>query len=205
MNRMCLILVPVSLAVPAWSALAQETDSLVLKEQVLLQENRQYIQMAQRDKVLSIEQADSLRSITIGTLEKPIQAGIDLLFQVRDFIDHQYEEQLRAVDEPVLEEYYYSASRMLPDKLGMPEGYVSPEEREAERQKLAMEQFAESLAREFEREKLPAWQEWCIRHLPFFFGSRAWYKGKTTFINGHEVAVPAGNRHPTARPSGSSR
>jgi len=94
---------------------------------------------------------------------------------------------------------------MLPDKLGMPEGYVSPEEREAERQKLAMEQFAESLAREFEREKLPAWQEWCIRHLPFFFGSRAWYKGKTTFINGHEVAVPAGNRQPTARPSGSSR
>ena len=180
MNRMCLILVPVSLAVSAWSALAQETDSLVLKEQVLLQENRQYIQMAQRDKVLSIEQADSLRSITIGTLEKPIQAGIDLLFQVRDFIDHQYEEQLRAVNEPVLEEYYYSASRMLPDKLGMPEGYVSPEEREAERQKLAMEQFAESF---------------------FFFGSRAWYKGKTTFINGHEVAVPAGNRQPTARPS----
>ena len=83
---MCLILVSVSLAVPAWSALAQETDSLVLKEQVLLQENRQYIQMAQRDKVLSIEQADSLRSITVGTLEKPIQAGIDLLFQVRDFI-----------------------------------------------------------------------------------------------------------------------
>ena len=167
MNRMCLILVPVSLAVSAWSALAQETDSLVLKEQVLLQENRQYIQMAQRDKVLSIEQADSLRSITIGTLEKPIQAGIDLLFQVRDFIDHQYEEQLRAVNEPVLKEYYYSASRMLPDKLGMP--------------------------------------EWCIRHLPFFFGSRAWYKGKTTFINGHEVAVPARNRQPTARPSGSSR
>jgi hypothetical protein len=94
---------------------------------------------------------------------------------------------------------------MLPSKLGMPEGYVSPEEREAKRQELAMAQFAKSLALEFEREKLPAWQEWCIKHLPFFFGSRAWYQGKTTFINGHEVAVPAGNRHPTARPSGSGR
>ena len=66
-------------------------------------------------------------------------------------------------------------------------------------------QFVKSLALEFEREKLPAWQEWCIKHLPFFFGSRAWYKGKTTFINGHEVLVPGGNRQPIARPAGSGR
>jgi len=72
----------------------------------------------------------------------------------------------------------------------MPEGYVSPEAREEARQKLAMEQMAASIARDFEKEKLPAWQEWWIRHIPFFFGNRAWYKGKTTFIGGHEVAIP---------------
>ena len=205
MTRMCLILVPVGLLLSSRMSLAQEADSLSVKERVLLQENRKYIQMAQRDNVISSEQADSLRSITIETAEKPLQTGIDILFQVRDFIDHQYEEHLRTVNEPVLEEHYFSANRMLPSKLGMPEGYVSPEEREAKRQELAMAQFAKSLALEFEREKLPAWQEWCIKHLPFFFGSRAWYQGKTTFINGHEVLVPGGNRQPTARPSGRDR
>lgn len=150
--------------------------------------------MAQRDNVISDTQADSLRRITNGSVEKPIQVGIDILFQIRDYIDHEYDEQMRIVNEPIMEEYYYTANRMLPSKLGMPEGYVSPEEREESRQKIAMEQLAESIARDFEREKLPAWQEWWIKqHIPFFFGSRAWYKGKVTFINGHEVPVPPGD------------
>lgn len=193
MIRAFLILVPVGLLMSALSAMAQSTDSLVLKEQILLQENKRYIQMAQYDNVISSAQADSLRRITNGSIEKPIQLGIDILFQIRDYIDHEYEEQMRIVNEPVMEEYYYTANRMLPSKLGMPEGYVSPEEREEARQKLAMEQLAESIARDFEREKLPAWQEWWIKHIPFFFGSRAWYKGKVTFINGHEVPVPSGD------------
>lgn len=191
MIRAFLILVPVGLLMSALSAMAQSTDSLVLKEQILLQENKRYIQMAQYDNVISSTQADSLRRLTNGSIEKPIQLGIDILFQIRDYIDHEYEEQMRIVNEPVMEEYYYTANRMLPTKLGMPEGYVSPEEREEARQKLAMEQLAESIARDFEREKLPAWQEWWIKHIPFFFGSRAWYKGKVTFINGHEVPVPS--------------
>lgn len=80
--------------------MAQSTDSLVLKEQILLQENKRYIQMAQYDNVISSTQADSLRRLTSGSIEK---------------------------------------------------------------------------------------------HIPFFFGSRAWYKGKVTFINGHEVPVPSGD------------
>ena len=99
---------------------------------------------------------------------------------------------MEAVKETVMEDYYFSANRLLPATLGMPEGYVSPEEREAERQKRALEQLAESIARDFEREKLPPWQEWWIRHIPFFMGSRAWIKGTVTYINGHEITVPAG-------------
>ena len=182
------------------TAYAQNADSLVLKEQLLRQENSRYIQMARRDKVISDGQADSLQRITSDTMEKPVQLSIDVLFQIREFIDHSYEEQMRIVNEPVMEEHYFSARTMLPTKLRIPDDIVFPEEREAERQRLAMEQLAKSIARDFEREKLPAWQQWWIDHIPFFFGSRAWYKGKTTFINGHEVAVPAGD--PTDTRSG---
>ena len=69
------------------SSLAQSTDSLVLKERLLQQENNRYIQMAQRDNVISASQADSLRKVTTGTVEKPVQMGIDILFQIRDYID----------------------------------------------------------------------------------------------------------------------
>lgn len=190
MIRVFIILMPVGLLMSGLAAMAQRTDSLVLKEQILLQENKRFIQMAQRDNVITSTQADSLKRITNGIVEKPIQVGIDILFQIRDYIDHEYDEQMRIVDDPVIEEYYYTASRMLPTKLGMPEGYMSPEEREETRQKLAMEQLAESIARDFEREKLPVWQEWWIKHIPFYFGCRAWYKRQVAFINGHEVPVP---------------
>ena len=92
-----------------------------------------------------------------------------------------------------MEEYFFTAHAMLPTKLSVPDYIVSPEEREAERQRRAMEQLAEAIARDFEREKLPAWQQWWIDHIPIFFGSRAWYKRKVTFINGHEIPVPAGD------------
>lgn len=67
------------------ASLAQSTDSLVLKERLLQQENNRYIQMAQRDNILSASQADSLRKVTNGTIEKPIQVGIDILSQIRDY------------------------------------------------------------------------------------------------------------------------
>ena len=40
------------------SSLAQSTDSLVLKEWLLQQENNRYIQMAQRDNVISASQVE---------------------------------------------------------------------------------------------------------------------------------------------------
>ncbi len=170
MIRAYLILVPVGLLMLGLTAMAQGTDSLVLKERILLQENKRYIQMAQRDGIISSTQADSLRRITSGSVEKPLQVGIDILFQIRDYIDHEYEKQMMIVNEPFMDGYYFNANRMLPSKLGMPEGYVSPEELAEARQKLAMDQLAESIARYFEREKLPAWQEWCIKAHSLLFG-----------------------------------
>ena len=178
------------------SSLAQSTDSLVLKERLLQLENNRYIQMAQRDNVISASQADSLRKVTTSTVEKPVQMGIDILFQIRDYIDRGYEEQMRLVNEPAMEEHYYTARSMLPTKLSIPDDIVFPEERETELQKLAMEQMAESIARDFEREKLPAWQIWWRKHIGFFFGNMAWFKGTVTYINGQEVLVPKGYSRP---------
>ncbi|MBQ0096234.1 MAG: hypothetical protein KBS53_01120, partial [Bacteroidales bacterium] len=76
-------------------------------------------------------------------------------------------------------------------RLGIPADYISPEEREARNQSLAMEQMAASIAADFEDEKLPAWQLWWRKHLRMFFGNMAWFKGKVIFINGQETAVPA--------------
>lgn len=187
---MCPIFVLLSLLFLEGASLAQSTDSLVMKKRLLQQENKRYIQMAERDRIISASQADSLQKVTTGTVEKPIQLGIDTLFQIRDYIDYGYEEQMKIVNEPAMEEHYYSAHTMLPTKLSIPEDIVFPEEREAELQKLAMEQMAESIARDFEREKLPTWQIWWRKHIGFFFGNMAWFKGTVTYINGQEVLVP---------------
>ena len=190
MLRMCLTFALLCLLFFEGLSLAQSTDSLVLKERLLQQENNRYIQMALRDNILSASQADSLRKVTNGTIEKPIQVGIDILFQIRDYIDQGYEKQMRIVNELAMEEHYFTTHTMLPTKLSIPDDIVFPEEREAELQKLAMEQMAESIARDFEREKLPTWQIWWRKHIGFFFGNMAWFKGEITYINGHEVLIP---------------
>lgn len=166
-------------------------DSLKLRERLLRQENFRYIQMAQRDNVISSREADSLWKITATATESDIQNEINILFQVRDFIDMNYGKMMKIVNYPVLNEHYHYARSMLPTRLGIPEDYISPEEREARNQSLAMEQMAASIAADFEDEKLPAWQLWWRKHLRMFFGNMAWFKGKVTFINGQETAVPA--------------
>lgn len=190
MLRMCLTFALLCLLFFEGLSLAQSTDSFVLKERLLQQENNRYIQMPLRDNNLSASQADSLRKVTNGTIEKPIQVGIDILFQIRDYIDQGYEKQMRIVNELAMEEHYFTTHTMLPTKLSIPEDIVFPEEREAELQKLAMEQMAESIARDFEREKLPTWQIWWRKHIGFCIGNMAWFKGTVTYINGQEVLVP---------------
>lgn len=166
-------------------------DSLKTRERLLRQENFRYIQMAQRDNVISSIQADSLRNITANASESGINNAIDILFKVREFIDVNYGKMMKAVNYPILNDHYRYASSMLPSRLEIPADYVSPDEREERNQILAMEQMAASIAADFEDEKLPAWQLWWRKHLRMFFGNMAWFKGKVTFINGQETAVPA--------------
>ena len=148
--------------------------------------------MAQQDGILSSNQADSLRRITSSSVEKPTSLGIDLLMQVREFIDLEYERQLSKTiaDDYAADNYYYSAKSLLPSVLKIPDDYVSPEELENKRQEIAMKQLAESIAQDFEREKLPSWQIWWRKYVRVFFGDMAWFKGETTYFNGQNVPVP---------------
>lgn len=175
--------------------MAQSTDSLALRRSLLADENNRYIQIAQHDGILTTNQADSLRKISSGSIEKPINLGIDLLMQVRDYIDSEYEKKMSMdiANEYANNQYLYSAKSMLPKVLSIPDDYVSPEEREQQKMDLAMEQLAVSLANDFEREKMPAWQVWWRKYLRIFFGDRGYLKGKSTFFNGQYIPVPADN------------
>ena len=177
------------------SALALDTDSLAQRRSLLADENNRYIRMALSDGIISDRQADSLRRITSSSVERPAGLGIDLLMQVREYLDLEYEREIsRAMaNEYALVQHFYSAKSMLPSVLKIPDDYVSPEERESIRQETAMKQLAESIARDFEREKLPAWQVWWGNHIRLFFGSKAWFKGKSTYFNGQFVPVPEDN------------
>lgn len=190
MLRLYLILAVAGLLQIETESLAQTTDSLKTRAQMLVHENDRYIRRALQDGVISAAQSDSLGRVNAGASEKPLQVMTDIMSQLRDFLDARYEQLMKIVNDPILEEHYYSAKSMLPSILGVPKDYISPEEREYERQKLAMEQLAESLANDFEREKLPKWQIWWHKHIPLFFGNQAWFNGKATYINGQEVSVP---------------
>jgi len=190
MVRLYLILAVAGLLLIETGSLAQTTDSLKTRAQMLVHENDRYIRMALQDGVISTVQSDSLRRVNAGVNEKPLQVITDIVFQLRDFLDAKYEQLMKIVNDPILEEHYYSAKSMLPSKLGLPKDYISPEEREYARQKLAMEQFAESLANDFEREKLPKWQIWWHKHIRLFLGNRDWFNGDIIYVNGHEVSVP---------------
>lgn len=167
-------------------------DSLALRRQLLLQENERYIKIAQADHILTARQADSLREISSGAAEKPARIGMDILQQIRDYIDAEYEKQMRVINESVMDQPYVSRRSLLPSVLSIPEDFVSPEEREYENRKKAMASLAESVARHFEGEELPAWQKWMQKHFPIFFGDRAFFKGKTFLLNGQSIPVPPG-------------
>jgi len=146
--------------------------------------------MAQDDELITVSQAETLRTIVNGAVEKPYNVGLDILFQIRDSIDCIYEDQMRAINAIPLEKHYLNSNSLLPSKLEIPTDYISPEEREEARRELAMKQMAESIARNFEREKLPAWQVWWRKHIRFFFGNMAWFRREVTYINGQEVLIP---------------
>ena len=111
---------------------AQESD----REQVLADDIYRLGQRALRDRIISEEEHAQMLCFVRDSLPEGTDLKVRALEQIRDELDEKYAEQVRQAQK-LLDEMGYLSRQMLPDRLDIPEDYVSPEE-----ERLAMEQAA---------------------------------------------------------------
>lgn len=111
---------------------AQESD----REQVLADDINRLGQRALRDRIISEEEHTRMLCFVRDSLPEGTDRKVRALEQIRDELDEKYAEQVRQAQK-LLDEMGYLSRQMLPDRLDIPEDYVSPEE-----ERLAMEQAA---------------------------------------------------------------
>ncbi len=111
---------------------AQESD----REQVLADDIYRLAQRALRDRIISEEEHALMLCFVRDSLPEGTDLKVRALEQIRDELDEKYAEQVRQAQK-LLDEMRYLGRQMLPDRLDIPEDYVSPEE-----ERLAMEQAA---------------------------------------------------------------
>ena len=111
---------------------AQESD----REQVLADDIYRLGQRALRDRIISKEEHAQMLCFVRDSLPEGTDLKVRALEQIRDELDEKYAEQVRQAQK-LLDEMGYLGRQILPDRLDIPEDYVSPEE-----ERLAMEQAA---------------------------------------------------------------
>ena len=111
---------------------AQESD----REQVLADDINRLGERALRDRIISEEEHTQMLCFVRDSLPEGTDLKVRALEQIRDELDEKYAEQVRQAQK-LLDEMGYLGRQMLPDRLDIPEDYVSPEE-----ERLAMEQAA---------------------------------------------------------------
>lgn len=111
---------------------AQESD----REQELADDIYRLGQRALRDRIISEEEHTQMLCFVKDSLPEGTDLKVRALEQIRDELDEKYAEQVRRAQK-LLDEMGYLGRQMLPDRLDIPEDYVSPEE-----ERLAMEQAA---------------------------------------------------------------
>ena len=111
---------------------AQDSD----REQELADDIYRLGQRALRDRIISEEEHAQMLCFVRDSLPEGTDLKVRALEQIRDELDEKYAEQVRQAQK-LLDEMGYLGRQMLPDRLDIPEDYVSPEE-----ERLAMEQAA---------------------------------------------------------------
>lgn len=109
---------------------AQESD----REQLLADDINRLGQRALRNRIISEEEHTRMQCFVRDSLPKGTDRKVRALGQIRDELDEKYAEQVCQAQK-LLDEMGYLSRQMLPDRLYVPEDYVSPEEK-----RLAMEQ-----------------------------------------------------------------
>ena len=111
---------------------AQESD----REQVLADDINRLGERALRDRVISDEEHTQMLCFVRDSLPEGTDLKVRALEQIRDELDEKYSEKVHQAQK-LLDEMGYLSRQMLPERLYVPEDYVSPEE-----ERLAMEQAA---------------------------------------------------------------
>ena len=111
---------------------AQESD----REQELADDIYRLGQRALRDRIISEEEHALMLCFVRDSFPEGTDLKVRALEQIRDELDEKYSEKVHQAQK-LLDEMGYLGRQMLPDRLDIPEDYVSPEE-----ERLAMEQAA---------------------------------------------------------------
>lgn len=98
------------------------------REQILITDIDKLGERAVRDMVISEDERKGIIGFIRDSLPESTDLKIKALEQIRDELDHQYEEMVKNSLKQ-LEESEYIGERMLPDILYEPEDYISPPER----------------------------------------------------------------------------
>ena len=106
------------------------------REQVLADDIYRLGQRALRDRIISKEEHAQMLCFVRDSLPEGTDLKVRALEQIRDELDEKYAEQVRQAQK-LLDEMGYLGRQMLPDRLDIPEDYVSPEDK-----RIAMEQAA---------------------------------------------------------------
>ena len=105
-------------------------------EDVLVKDIQRLGEMAVRDNVITEDRRNEIETFVRDSLPESSELKVQTLKRVLYELDDQYDEMIRRAQK-LWDELGYIGDQMLPDRLDIPEDYVSPEE-----ERLAMEQAA---------------------------------------------------------------
>ena len=107
-----------------------------LREHILTEDINRLGERALRDRIISEEGHTQILRFIKDSLPEGTDLKVRALEQILDKLDEKYSEKVRQAQK-LLDEMENRGRQMLPDRLDVPEDYVSPEE-----ERLAMEQAA---------------------------------------------------------------
>lgn len=139
------------------------------REQVLITDIERLGDRAVRDMVISEDERKGIIGFIRDSLPESTDLKIKALEQIRDELDHQYEEMVKNSFKQ-LEESEYIGERMLPDILYEPEDYISPQERNQASRRTAIANSKADMEELMKYVKPLKMRTWLMTTLRMLFG-----------------------------------
>ncbi len=175
-------------------ARAQERGEL---DTLLLDDIKSYMARALKDRVITKGKSDSILAVIQDSLPAAQDLRISVLMDIRDEIDHLYDEYVTRLDQMTSYDFNYISSSMLPSVLHEPEGIRDPLKERREREYAAATRIEKDMARQFESEKLNI-PKWVIGPLRLLFNAGMDTSGKSIAVHQglYYINIPPGKPQP---------